>query len=237
MEIPVKMKGYQNDDTRQIAESSNIYNGNQRINEAKGIIYPRINEEFRKILKSITLDQRKEEIIRGKITLNSFRRFARTTVADQTNTDYAEWFIGHSGSTYWRKKPEEKADVYKTKCMQALTFLDFSKLEETGKNMEVRMDAKERQIQSLMQEISELKERESLARIDMDDMRKITREINEKFKKVENDLHWSPNTSDEMDAYLDYRDTLPFRLEIHKIPFSLMGKVLKRINRLGWGDP
>ena len=42
--------------------------------------------------------------IRRKITLHSFRRFVKTTISDLGYSDFSEWFIGHSGSTYWRKK-------------------------------------------------------------------------------------------------------------------------------------
>ena len=199
-------------------------------------LYPRVNEEFRKVLKSIGLDERKEESIRGKIVLNSFRHFVYTTIGDQTSSDYAKWFQGAAHSTYWSKKPEEKGEIYKTKCMQALTFLDFSAIATTSKNSQARLDQKDKQIEILTQEIMKLKENESLTKLDMDNMRKITREINERFKKVENNLHWSPNTFDEMDAYLDYRNALPLALDIHKVPFGLMGHVLKRINDLGWGD-
>ncbi|MGZ5490271.1 MAG: hypothetical protein ACXW2E_08120 [Nitrososphaeraceae archaeon] len=41
---------------------------------------------------------------RRKITLHSFRRFVKTTISDLGYADYSEWFIGHAGSTYWRKK-------------------------------------------------------------------------------------------------------------------------------------
>lgn len=199
-------------------------------------IYPRVNEEFRKVLKSIGLDERKEESIRGKIVLNSFRHFVYTIIGDQTNTDYALWFQGHAHSTYWGKKPEEKAEIYKIKCMQALTFLDFSRLEASSKNIEVRIDAKDRQIQTLIQEITELKERESLAKSDLDDMRKITKEINEKFKKVEHDkdIYWSSN---EFDKYLSLREQLPSILYMDRIPFTGLGHLLKRASKLGWDNP
>ncbi|HEY6668863.1 MAG TPA: hypothetical protein VI033_06875, partial [Candidatus Nitrosopolaris sp.] len=41
---------------------------------------------------------------RRQITLHSFRRFVKTTISDLGYADYSEYFIGHSVSTYWRKK-------------------------------------------------------------------------------------------------------------------------------------
>ena len=41
---------------------------------------------------------------RRQITLHSLRRFVKTTISDLGYADYSEYFIGHSGSTCWRKK-------------------------------------------------------------------------------------------------------------------------------------
>jgi hypothetical protein len=46
---------------------------------------------------------------RRQITLHSFRRFVKTTISDLGYFDFSEYFIGRSGSTYWRKKDSEKA--------------------------------------------------------------------------------------------------------------------------------
>ena len=50
---------------------------------------------------------------RRQITLHSFRRFVKTTISDLGYADYSEYFIGHSGSTYWRKKDFEKAEIFR----------------------------------------------------------------------------------------------------------------------------
>ena len=36
---------------------------------------------------------------------------------------FSEWFIGHSGSTYWTKKDSEKAEIFR-KIESYLTFLN-----------------------------------------------------------------------------------------------------------------
>ena len=53
------------------------------------------------------MDQRKESGVRRKITLHSFRRWVKTVIATQTNTDYSEYFLGHSKSPYWTMKEPE----------------------------------------------------------------------------------------------------------------------------------
>ena len=68
---------------------------------------------------------------RRQITLHSFRRFVKTTISDLGYVDYSEYFIGHSGSTYWRKKDSEKAEIFR-KIEPYITFLNIHQLERQG---------------------------------------------------------------------------------------------------------
>jgi integrase len=116
-------------------------------------IYIKILEEFEKLLALTGLDERKEQGIqkRRKITLHSLRRFVKTVISDQTNQDYSEWFLGHNKSPYYTKKEVERREIYATKCMRYLTFLDFTTLESAGKNIEAQLSEKEKEIQLLRQ--------------------------------------------------------------------------------------
>jgi hypothetical protein len=40
-------------------------------------------------------------------------------------------------------------EIYATKCMKYLTFLDYHLLETTGKNIEAKLSEKEKEIQTL----------------------------------------------------------------------------------------
>ncbi|MGC1928509.1 MAG: hypothetical protein WA667_06000 [Candidatus Nitrosopolaris sp.] len=62
-------------------------------------------------------------------TLHSLRRFVKTTISDLGY--FSEWFIGHSGSTYWTKKDLEKAEIFR-KIEPYLTFLNVHQLERQG---------------------------------------------------------------------------------------------------------
>ena len=77
--------------------------------------------------------------IRRKITLHSFRRFVKTTISDLGYVDYSEWFIGHSGSTYWTKKDSEKAEIFK-KIEPYLTFLNIQQLNRQGADLETKIE-------------------------------------------------------------------------------------------------
>jgi integrase len=124
-------------------------------------LYYKILLEFQKLLATVGLDERKEKMLRRKITLHSFRRFVKTVIANHTSTDYSEWFLGHRKSPYFVQKESEKRLLYATKCMPFLTFTNYSKLEEDAskKETEVEMlmikDAnKERELELLRQRIS-----------------------------------------------------------------------------------
>ena len=86
---------------------------------------------------------------RRKITLHSFRRFAKTTISDQAGKDYSEWFLGHSKSPYYTKKEPDRREIYTAKCMKYLTFLDYTTLEATGKNIEAKLEEKDDEMQAM----------------------------------------------------------------------------------------
>jgi integrase len=62
-------------------------------------LYNRLLSEFQKVLELAHLSARKENGVykRRKITFHSFRRFVKTTIANQTrNSDYSEFILGHA---------------------------------------------------------------------------------------------------------------------------------------------
>ena len=71
-------------------------------------IYQKIVMEFNALLKTVGMDERKEGMSRRKITLHSFRRFAKTVVSTQASQDYSEWFLGHTKSSYWTMKEQRE---------------------------------------------------------------------------------------------------------------------------------
>jgi integrase len=122
-------------------------------NEANPIhLYNKMIGEFQRLLSTIGLDGRKEggKQKRRKITLHSFRRFVKTVISDQTNQDYSEWFLGHSKSPYYTKKEPEKRDIYVTKCMKYLTFLDYTTFDTARKSFESKLSEKDKQIEDLL---------------------------------------------------------------------------------------
>ena len=111
-----------------------------------GGVYVKIFVEFNRILRTVGLEERKDGMKRRKVTLHSFRRFVYTTISDQLGKNYAENWLGHATSEYHVKKEDQKRELYATKCMKYLTFLDFEQLESTGKNIELRLEEKDREL-------------------------------------------------------------------------------------------
>jgi hypothetical protein len=143
-------------------------------------IYVKKLLEFEKLLAIAGMDERKEGMRRRKkITLHSFRRFVKTVISDQTNQDYSEWFLGHSKSPYYTKKEPDRREIYATKCMKYLTFLDYTTLESAGKNIESKLQEKDAEIQSIKRQYEQ-------------DMISMREEINKQFNQIMSMIQQNP---------------------------------------------
>ena len=64
--------------------------------------------------------------------------------------EYSEYFIEHSGSTYWRKKDSEKAELFR-KIEPYITYLNIHQLERQGAGIQTKVEELEELNQSLRQ--------------------------------------------------------------------------------------
>ena len=143
------------------------------------VLYVKIGSEFTKVLKVAGLDDRKEGMRRRKITLHSLRRFVKTVISDEVNGDYSEWFLGHNGSVYYTKKESERREIYLTKCMKYLTFLDYTALEARGKSIEAKLSEKDREMQAMKQKYEH-------------DIQAIREETNQRFNQIISMIQHNP---------------------------------------------
>ena len=137
-----------------------VHTSEPRKSGMKGM-YIKVWQEFQRLLTIAKMDERKGEdnnsanantlIKRRKITIHSLRRFVKTVISEQAGQDYSEFFLGHSKSPYWTMKEAKRREIYKTSIMKYLTFLDYQTLETTGKNIEVKLNEKDLEIQYLRQ--------------------------------------------------------------------------------------
>jgi hypothetical protein len=142
-------------------------------------LYDKLRQEFIRILSVVGFDQRKEGMQRRKITLHSFRRFVKTVISDQVNQDYSEWFLGHSKSPYYTKKELARREIYSTKCMKYLTFLDYTTLEATGKNIETRLQEKDSEMHAMKTKYEQ-------------DMKAMREEMNQQFSQIMSMIQQNP---------------------------------------------
>src|SRR5215211_7966136 len=119
-------------------------------------LYVTMGDGFSKTLDRIGFGNREDgNESRREITFHSFRRFVKTTISDLGYQDFSEWFIGHAGSTYWRKKDSEKAELFR-KIEPYITFLDITGLESKGADMETKTEQVMAENLSLKQQVDEL---------------------------------------------------------------------------------
>jgi integrase len=116
-------------------------------------LYTNLRIDFAKTLDRIGKGSREDNKRRRKITLHSFRRFVKSTISDLGFGHYSEDFIGHDGSTYYRKTVREKAEIF-TKIEPYLTFLDFATPERKGADTNTRIEELESINQILRQKDS-----------------------------------------------------------------------------------
>jgi integrase len=124
-----------------------VYQDNKTPNP--DFIYDGLGNSFAKTLDLMGKGSREDgNERRRQITIHSFRRFVKTTISDLGYSDFSEWFIGHSGSTYWTKKDSEKAEIFR-KVEPYLTFLNIVQLERQGADIQSKVGELEELNQSL----------------------------------------------------------------------------------------
>jgi integrase len=115
-------------------------------------IYTRLLEQFQKLQHITEKDTRKENSLRRKITLHSFRRTCFSIINENTNSEFANYFLGHHHSVYWTHKEQERRDLYRTKCMPFLTIY-----QETRDNtIEAALREKDQTIKLLTNRIADI---------------------------------------------------------------------------------
>lgn len=145
--------------------------------------------EFQKVLEAAGLASRKEDGVyrRRKITFHSFRRFVKTTIANQTrNSDYSEWFLGHKKSSYYVNKPEELKRIYKEDCMRYLTFLNYPTLEASARSLEDSLKRVETENMELKRQVAQLQQVQNHTDASLQEQVRLMNKELENLKKLVN---------------------------------------------------
>jgi hypothetical protein len=150
-----------------------------KIKSKPEVLYVKVGTEFTKVLKAASLDERKEGMKRRKITLHSLRRFVKTILSDEVGGDYSEWFLGHNGSVYYTKKESERREIYLTKCMRYLTFLDYTAVEARGKSIEAKLSEKDLEMRAMKEKYEQ-------------DLQTMREETNQRFNQIISMIQHNP---------------------------------------------
>ena len=127
----------------------------QKRSKVPDTIYYKMRHQFQKLLTIAGKDQHKENSRRHKFTLHSFRRTAFSIINEQTNSEFANYYLGHTNSPYWIHKESERRHIYATRCMPNLTVLDYSSLDAQQKNIQAELQVKDKQIHELTRRLDE----------------------------------------------------------------------------------
>jgi integrase len=115
-------------------------------------LYTRLLEQFQKLQHMTEKDTRKENSLRRKITIHSLRRTAFSIINEQTNSEFANWFLGHHHSVYWTHNEQERREIYRTKCMPFLTIYQ----ETRDSSIEAALREKDMTIRLLTNRIADI---------------------------------------------------------------------------------
>jgi integrase len=93
-----------------------------------------------------------------KFTLYRLRDHAKTAISDLGYSDYSEWFIAHSGSTYYQQSEKKRAEIF-SKVEPSLTYLDTLALEGKHAHMETRLEQQQDDYRRVVDELRLERER------------------------------------------------------------------------------
>lgn len=114
-----------------------------------------------------------------KITRHSFRRFVKSTISDLGYADFSEWYIGHLASTYYRKKENERIEIFR-KIEPYLTFLDIASLEASKQDLVTQLEMSRKETIELSRRLEHVEKSQ-------EEQNKFIRENWKKFKPHKED--------------------------------------------------
>ena len=130
------------------------YHHNDELETTVEYAYNNQSRRFRQLLDRMNVKFRHDGK-RREVSLHSFRHFVYTTIDGLGQNQFAEYFIGHANSTYWRKPKSEKIATF-LKIEPYLTFMDVASLEAKGADMETKTEQVMAENLSLKQQVDKL---------------------------------------------------------------------------------
>jgi integrase len=127
-------------------------------NQSPDFIYNNLLLKFEKTLDLLDIQYENSSTHRRRrITFHSLRRFTKSVISDLGYSDFSEWYIGHAGSTYYRRSDKDKFELFK-KIEPYLTFLDAKGQEQRHADLQTRVDTMETENRELRENIHKIME-------------------------------------------------------------------------------
>jgi hypothetical protein len=114
------------------------------------MIYNNLCTEYRELTKMLGMKRKNGKRV---VTFHRLRAFVKSTISDLGYQDYSEWYLGHIGSTYYRKTERERLQIFR-KIEPYITYLDVESLESSQRDLESKMQA---EIDSLNKRLADVK--------------------------------------------------------------------------------
>ena len=112
-----------------------FYRGEEKKATPEGL-YDGIYDEYQQMTNLYGMKRKNGKRI---ITFHRLRAFVKSTISDLGYQDFSEWYIGHSGSTYYQKSAKELSELCR-KIEPYLTFLDVTSLEATHADLQSEIE-------------------------------------------------------------------------------------------------
>ncbi len=117
------------------------------------LLYIPLTVQFDRVLDQLKIGYEDAAKRRRKITFHSLRRAYKSMVSNLGYSDYSEWALNHKGSPYYQVSEKDKYKIFK-KIETEITFLDQRVIVERHADMQSRLEAMERENQTLRQKDS-----------------------------------------------------------------------------------
>jgi integrase len=118
------------------------------------ILYVEYSQDLRELVDSMGIERISPDIQRSprKFVFYRLRDFVKTTISDLGYGDFSEWFLAHSGSTYYQQSEKKRAEIF-AKVEGSLTYLDTLALEGKHAHMETRLEQQQDDYRRVVDEL------------------------------------------------------------------------------------
>jgi len=107
-----------------------------------------LGNEFRELAAALNIPKKNGKSV---LTFHRLRAYVFSTISSLGDTEFANWYIGHSNSTYYRRSEKDKKEAF-AKVQPYLTFLDISGLEAHQADQQSQIDQLQEEIKRLKAE-------------------------------------------------------------------------------------